>query len=110
MAVLHRLSDLKAAGADGSEQQRLAEGLLSDSETRVVYGQPPSEVAAAGELLGLTCTEAELLPQLPRGVALWKLGLRSFLVAHRLTAAEARLVDTDARMTAGPVPAAAFIP
>ena len=102
VVVLHRLSDLKAAGADGSEQQRLAEGLISDSETRVVYGQPPSEVAAAGELLGLTGTEAELLPQLPRGVALWKLGLRSFLVAHRLGRAEAHFVDTDARMTTRP--------
>jgi hypothetical protein len=98
VAVVHRLSDLRAAGADGSEQQRLAQGLLSDSETRVVYGQPHSEVAAAAELLGLTTTEAELLPQLPRGVALWKLGLRSFLVAHRLSRRERALVDTDHRM------------
>jgi hypothetical protein len=98
IAVVHRLSDLRAAGADGSEQQRLAQGLLSDSETRVVYGQPHSEVAAAAELLGLTTTEAELLPQLPRGVALWKLGLRSFLVAHRLSGQERAIVDTDRRM------------
>jgi hypothetical protein len=98
VAVVHRLSDLKAAGADGSEQQRLAQGLLADSETRVIFGQPPSELAAATELVGLTATEAELLPELPRGVALWKLGLRSFLVEHRLDPAEAALVDTDARM------------
>jgi type IV secretory pathway VirB4 component len=98
IAVLHRLSDLRAAGADGSEQQRLAEGLLSDSETRVIYGQPASEVAGATDLLGLTGTEAELLPQLPRGVALWKLGLRSFLVAHRVSRLEAALIDTDRRM------------
>ena len=37
VAVVHRLSDLKAAGAEGSEQQRLAQGLLADSETRVIY-------------------------------------------------------------------------
>ena len=98
VAVVHRLSDLKAAGADGSEQQHLAEGLLSDSETRVVYGQPPSEVAAAVEWLGLTSTEADLLPHLPRGVALWKVGTRSFLVEHRLARHERALVDTDARM------------
>jgi hypothetical protein len=100
VAVVHRLSDLRAAGADGSEQQRLAEGLLADSETRVIFGQPPSELAAARELLGLTGTEAELLPRLPRGVALWKLGQRSFLVEHRLGGAEAALVDTDGRMSA----------
>ena len=84
VAVVHRLSDLRAAGAEGSEQQRLAEGLLADSETRVIFGQPPSEVESATDLLGLTSTEADLLPRLPRGVALWKVGQRAFLVEHRL--------------------------
>ena len=99
VAVLHRLSDLTAAGAAGSEQVGLAQGLLSDSETRVVYAQSPAEVDRAGELLGLSSTEAELVPHLQRGVALWKVGGRSFLVEHRLSPHEARLVDTDARMT-----------
>jgi hypothetical protein len=100
VAVVHRLSDLRAAGASGSEQQRLAQGLLADSETRVIFGQPPSEMAAARDLLGLTSTETELLPRLPRGVALWKVGQRSFLVEHRLGPDEAALVDTDGRMSA----------
>ncbi|MDQ6614943.1 MAG: ATP-binding protein [Actinomycetota bacterium] len=99
VAVVHRLSDLRAAGAEGSEQQRLAEGLLADSETRVIFGQPPSEVESATDLLGLTSTEADLLPRLPRGVALWKVGQRAFLVEHRLGRHEARLVDTDRRMS-----------
>jgi hypothetical protein len=43
-------------------------------------------------------TEARILPNLPRGQALWKVGTRSFLVEHRLSPAEAALVDTDARM------------
>ena len=34
IAVLHRLSDLTSAGASGSEQVGLAQGLLADSETR----------------------------------------------------------------------------
>ncbi len=99
VAVVHRLSDLRAAGAEGSEQQRLAEGLLADSETRVIFGQPPSEVESATDLLGLTSTEADLLPRLPRGVALWKVGARAFLVEHRLGRQESELVDTDVRMT-----------
>jgi type IV secretory pathway VirB4 component len=97
--VMHRLSDLASAGAAGSHQVRLAEGLLSDTETRVIYGQPPSEVEHARELLGLSDTEARILPNLPRGQALWKVGTRSFLVEHRLSAAETTLVDTDGRMT-----------
>ena len=52
MAVLHRLSDLRSVGTEGSEQVNLAEGLLADSETRVVYAQSPGEAARSGELLG----------------------------------------------------------
>lgn len=103
VAVLHRLSDLRAVGAAASEQVRLAEGLLADSETRVLYAQPPSEVAASGELLGLTATEAELCTELQRGVALWKVGRRSFLVEHQLASSEVALVDTDTAM-GDPVP------
>ena len=98
MVVVHRLSDLAAAGDQGSEQVRLARGLLADVETKIVYGQPPSEVEGARDLLGLSDTEAGLLPRLPRGVALWKVGSRSILVEHRLGQAERAIVDTDARM------------
>jgi type IV secretory pathway VirB4 component len=95
IAVLHRLSDLSAAGSAGSEQVGLAEGLLSDSETRVIYAQSPGEVASAGELLGLNDTEAGIVPHLGRGVALWKVGSRSFLVQHLLAPSERAMVDTD---------------
>jgi hypothetical protein len=49
----------------------------------------------------LTDTEAELLPHLRRGWALWKVGQRSFLVQHRLSSTEREIVDTDARMLVG---------
>jgi len=99
VAVLHRLSDLTAAGPSGSEQVGLAQGLLSDSETRVLYAQPPGEAERGAALLGLSTTEVELVPHLRRGVALWKVGTRSFLVQHRLSDVETTLVDTDAPMT-----------
>ena len=101
IAVLHRVSDLASVGAAGSEQVGLAEGLLSDSETRVVYAQSPGEVARSAELLGLTGTEADLVATLPRGTALWKVGRRSFLVEHRLSRGEQWLVDTDRAMAEG---------
>ncbi len=104
MAVLHRLSDLRSVGTEGSEQVTLAEGLLADSETRVVYAQSPGEVARTGELLGLTETEAELVTQLRRGMALWKIGRRSFLVEHRLASGEQWMIDTDQAMSDGFVP------
>jgi hypothetical protein len=98
VAVLHRVSDLQSVGASDSEQVALAHGLLADSETRVVYAQSPGELAAASELLSLSSTESELLPQLRRGVALWKVGQRSFLVQHRMSRMEHLLVNTDHAM------------
>ena len=98
VVVMHRLSDLRSTGAEGSREVRLAEGLLADAETKIIYAQPPDQLPQTRELLGLTDTEAELLPHLRRGWALWKVGQRSFLVQHRLSASEHELVDTDARM------------
>ena len=103
VAVVHRLSDLKAAGQDGSQQQRLAEGLLADAETRVVFGQAPGEADRAGELLGLSRTEQMILGQLPRGVALWRVGQTSYLVEHDLSDEEKALADTDGAMRAAAV-------
>jgi hypothetical protein len=105
VAVLHRVSDLRSVGASDSEQVALAQGLLADSETRVVYAQSPGELEAAAELLSLSSTESDLLPQLRRGIALWKVGQRSFLVQHRLSRAEQRIVDTDAAMSGAPAQA-----
>lgn len=98
VVVMHRLSDLRSTGAEGSREVRLAEGLLADAETKIIYAQPSDQLPQTRELLGLTDTEAELLPHLRRGWGLWKVGQRSFLVQHRLSPAEHELVDTDARM------------
>jgi hypothetical protein len=101
VAILHRVSDLHSVGASDSEQVALAKGLLADSETRVVYAQSPGELAVASDLLSLSSTEAALLPQLRRSVALWKVGQGSFLVQHRLSHLERSLVNTDGAMAAG---------
>jgi type IV secretory pathway VirB4 component len=98
MLVIHRLSDLRAAGEAGSREAAIAEGLLSDSETRIILAQSPADLETTRELVGLTGTEIDHVATLPRGVALWKVGGRSFLVEHRLSRAERELVDTDARM------------
>lgn len=103
VVVVHRVSDLRAAGADGSAQQKLADGLLADSETRVIFGQPPSEAAATAAVLGLSRAETELIAQLPRGVALWKVGSRSYLVEHAVGPGERALVDTDSAMVDPPL-------
>jgi type IV secretory pathway VirB4 component len=93
--VTHRLSDLTAAGDDGSEKVKLAQGMLEDTELRVIYRQTPKEVEHSAELLGLSDVERQLLPTLHKGEALWKIATRSFLVRHVLSPREERLVFTD---------------
>ena len=83
---------------DGTRLARIAEGLLSDAETKVVYAQPADQIPLATQRLGLTATEAAVLPHLGRGQALWKIGTTSALVTHQLTSREAWICDTDARM------------
>jgi len=67
--ALHRLSDLSAAGDQGSQAQQLAEGLLSEISTRIVYRQAASEVDATCEALGLSDTERDLLTPLAKARA-----------------------------------------
>jgi type IV secretory pathway VirB4 component len=98
VVVMHRLSDLSAVGSAGSREVAIAEGLLHDAQIRVIYRQVEDEVPRTRELLGLTSLEASLLPTLATGVALWKVGTRSFLVQHRISDIEADIVDTDGRM------------
>jgi type IV secretory pathway VirB4 component len=58
LMVIHRLSDLLSAGDAGSRGRVLAEGLLADCSTRIIYRQEPDQLAAAASLLGLTGTNS----------------------------------------------------
>jgi len=98
IAVIHRISDLQGSGDAGSAARAVAEGLLADCETVVCYAQSTSELDATRRTLGLGEEEARLVGGLRRGVALWRVGSRSFLVEHHLAPGERRLVDTDAAL------------
>ncbi|HEY1714097.1 MAG TPA: hypothetical protein VGG07_14415, partial [Solirubrobacteraceae bacterium] len=50
-------------------------------------------------LLGLSGSEARLISMLSPGQALWRVGARSFVVAHHRSRLEARLTNTDTGMT-----------
>jgi type IV secretory pathway VirB4 component len=107
LLVLHRLSDLDAAGAHGSEIRAVADGLLADCSTRVVYRQESDQLTATAGLLGLTEPERAVIARLSRGVGLWKLPGASFIVRHTLHPAEQPIVDTDLAMRDTPTGPAA---
>jgi type IV secretory pathway VirB4 component len=98
LVVLHKLADLQAAGDAGSRAARIAEGLIADASTRIVYHQDESQVPITRALLGLSESEARLISMLSAGQALWRVGSRSFVVQHYRSRMEARLTDTDTGM------------
>jgi hypothetical protein len=107
IVVVHRLPDLGASGAAGSREARIAEGLIGDADTKVIYRQSPDQRELLRSRLGLSGTEAELTTTLRPGEALWVVGPRSFLVQQRTSQLERELVFTDWRMVEKPVGRAA---
>jgi type IV secretory pathway VirB4 component len=98
LVVLHKLADLQAAGDAGSRAARIAEGLIADASTRIVYHQDESQVPLTRRLLGLSETEARLISILSAGQALWRVGARSFVVQHYRSRLETGLTNTDTGM------------
>ncbi|HEY6395889.1 MAG TPA: hypothetical protein VIX82_00395, partial [Solirubrobacteraceae bacterium] len=98
LVVLHKLADLQAAGDAGSKAARIAEGLVADASTRIVYHQDESQVPLTRSLLGLSESEAQLISRLSAGQALWRVGSRSFVVQHYRSRFEARMTNTDTGM------------
>lgn len=75
----------------------LAQGLLTDAEIRVVYRQEADVLEATKEALGLTNREIDEVSSLPKGMGLWKLGKRPFLVSNILTQQELEVFETSCR-------------
>ena len=101
LMVVHRLSDLSAVGDDASEVAKRSQGLLSDTEIRIMFALQPAEIPLAQRVLGLTLAEASLLRDLDRGCALWQIGQHQrALVDVELTEADLVVTDTDAAMRA----------
>lgn len=106
LMIIHRLSDIDSVGDSSSEARGLAAGLLADCSTRIVYRQESDQLDRSASALGLTGPERELLPTLSRGVGLWRVGQRSFVVHNLRAGAETALFDTDGRMGATVAPSA----
>jgi intein/homing endonuclease len=99
--VVHRFSDLSAVGDEGSRLQQLAEGVVSETATRVVYRQAERDIALTAEVLGLSDEEQRVVGgRLGQGEALWRLEGRSFRVRHLISSVEWPLIQTDRAMGA----------
>jgi type IV secretory pathway VirB4 component len=96
--VCHRPSDLTAQADDGTSNAKIAAGLLSDIQTRIILRQASDQVPVAQALLGLNPRETSLIGRLVPGRALWRMHNRSAVTQLVLTERERQLFDTDAAM------------
>ena len=99
LLIFHKLTDLDNVGDQGSAMRALANSLLANAESRIIYRQESDQVGATGKALGLTGTEQKLLPGLGTGQGLWRIKESSFVVQHQLHPDELRAFDTTQRMT-----------
>lgn len=100
MLIMHKIADLDMAGDEGSATRAMAKSLLADAEIRIVYRQEFGSLPETVRALGLSEPEAEQVKELPRGVGLWKVGGRAFVVRNLMTKAEENVFNTSSRMDA----------
>ncbi|TXN29811.1 ATP-binding protein [Lacisediminihabitans profunda] len=98
MLIFHKLTDLDNVGDSGTAMRGLANSLLANAETRIIYRQEADQLGSTAKTLNLTRTERNLLPGLGVGQGLWRIKERSFVVQHQLHPDELAAFDTTARM------------
>ena len=96
--VLHRWTDVAAAGNAGSAQRERAQGLLRECETAWLFRQPPDEAHEMGVALALHAREEQYLTALPKGVALVRYGSHRSIVRFKPDDRDLAFVDTDGAM------------
>jgi type IV secretory pathway VirB4 component len=96
--VLHRWSDIAAAGDAGSVERERARGLLRECETAWLFRQPPDEAREMAAALGLRDREERYLTALPKGVALVRYGSHRSIVRVRPDDVDRTFIDTDVAM------------
>lgn len=97
MLIMHELKDLDMVGPEGSPQRNQALGLMSKAQVKIIHRQARETAPLMASTLGLTKREQELVTRLEQGVALWKIGAKSFLVQTQLTDGEMAVFNTDAK-------------
>lgn len=98
VAVVHGLKDFIAALSP--EVREAALGLLTDSETKVIYRQDPGEEDRVREILKLNESELRDVMQAAPGEGLWKLGNRRRFVRNIANEKELLIVGSSAREVA----------
>ena len=97
--IFHKLKDLSGTSP---AMREIAEGMLSETGTRVSYHQAADQLEFTQQMLALTDTEASEIGGLDVGESLWQVEIRgkmrSFLIEHVYSGEEWPLLQTNSKM------------
>jgi hypothetical protein len=97
--IFHKIKDLSGTSP---AMREIAEGMLSETGTRVSYHQAVDQLEFTQEMLAMTDMEASEIGGLDVGESLWQIEIRgkmrSFLIEHAYSSEEWPLLQTNSKM------------
>jgi len=102
VTIVQRISDLASQADDGTATAKRAQGFVSEAETKVTFNQSGSEARASADVMDWTESETLLVPKLPRGRALWRVGEHGAIVQTVLSERDVAMCDSNQAMRSRP--------
>jgi len=91
-----------AWGDDGTATAKRAQGFVTEAETKVTFALSGGEARASRDVMDWTESEALLVPKLPRGRALWRVGEHGAIVQTILSPRDLAMCDSNQAMRSRP--------
>ena len=98
VTIVQRVSDLAAQADDGTATAKRAQGFVTEAETKVTFALSGGEARASRDVMDWTESEALLVPKLPRGRALWRVGEHGAIVQTILSPRDLAMCDSNQAM------------
>ena len=102
VTIVQRVSDLAAQADDGTATAKRAQGFVTETETKVTFTLSGGEARASRDVMDWTESEALLVPKLPRGRALWRVGEHGAIVQTILSPRDLAMCDSNQAMRSRP--------
>jgi len=102
VTIVQRISDLAAQADDGTATAKRAQGFVTEAETKVTFNLGGGEARASRDVMDWTESEALLVPKLPRGRALWRVGEHGAIVQTILSRRDVAMCDSNQAMRSRP--------
>ncbi len=98
VTIVQRISDLASQADDGTATAKRAQGFVTEAETKVTFNLSGGEARASREVMDWTESETLLVPKLPRGRALWRVGEHGAIVQTILSPRDIAMCDSNQAM------------